>query len=406
MSWLDKIKNDLIVITGDGKQYKPLWLNATKQKEYNVAEFDFPEESGTLVKRGKPMGRKYALELYFTGEDNLDTSAAFELSADDSRAWTLLHPYYGTIIVQPTSLSFDNSEHNVTKITSTVIETIEEGNPKTVTDPVDFIKNAKDNLDVSFEKSFTQTPSSSDIKKLTYNNNRNYKLSVPIITLPEEFEAYYNIFNQANSAINTATASPILAMRATIAAITYPSLFTTAVKNRLQLFTSEFNNLRSNIETIFNISSKQIYQSHGGSIISGMCLAAATPIAGDFTNSKNTLNAIDTIFSVYNQYIIDLDSIQTLNGGNISSFVADPGSLMSLSSLVYFTLTNLFNIALNGKKERTIVTEKDTNIILLTHRLYGLDASDNNINELMSNNNMGLSSILQIRKGTPIVYYI
>lgn len=46
MSWIDKIKTELIITCGDGKQYKPQWINAVKTKDYNVAEFEFPEVSG------------------------------------------------------------------------------------------------------------------------------------------------------------------------------------------------------------------------------------------------------------------------------------------------------------------------------------------------------------------------
>ena len=88
MSWLDQIKNDLTIVTGDGKRYTPLHINAVKEKEYNTVEFNFPGVSGSLVSRRLPKGRRYALELYFQGEDNTTIADAFETSADDPRPWT------------------------------------------------------------------------------------------------------------------------------------------------------------------------------------------------------------------------------------------------------------------------------------------------------------------------------
>ena len=32
MSWIDKIKTELIITCGDGKQYKPQWINAVKNQ--------------------------------------------------------------------------------------------------------------------------------------------------------------------------------------------------------------------------------------------------------------------------------------------------------------------------------------------------------------------------------------
>ena len=46
----------------------------SKTKDYNVAEFEFPEVSGTLVSRKKPKGSRYDLEIIFQGENNLDLS--------------------------------------------------------------------------------------------------------------------------------------------------------------------------------------------------------------------------------------------------------------------------------------------------------------------------------------------
>jgi hypothetical protein len=57
-------------------------------------------------------------------------------------------------------------------------------------------------------------------------------------------------------------------------------------------------------------------------------------------------------------------------------------------------------------KERFLFLEEDTNLILLTQRLYSLDDADNNMVELMENNNLGPNDILQLKKGRKIVYYI
>ena len=42
MSWIERIKNDIIITTGDGKVYTPLYSIGGKTVEYNIAEFNFP----------------------------------------------------------------------------------------------------------------------------------------------------------------------------------------------------------------------------------------------------------------------------------------------------------------------------------------------------------------------------
>ncbi len=135
-----------------------------------------------------------------------------------------------------------------------------------------------------------------------------------------------------------------------------------------------------------------------------MCLASS--FQSDSLSASDILAIMEAILAANDQYLIDLDSLQTLNNGNTSSFIPDANSITKINDIVNLTISNLFNISLNAKQERSIITEEDTNIILLTHRLYGIDSNDKNIDELISENNIGLTETLQIKKGRKILYYI
>lgn len=406
MSWLDKIKDQIIITCGDGKGYQPLWINATKDIEWHIAEFTFPELDGSLVNKGKKLGTRYNLELYFQGDDHLDKSFAFETSANDRRPWRISHPFYETLLVQPNGFHIDNTQLNVSKWTGYVIETIIESNPKIKVDPVSAISTQKVICDEAFAAALYATPTLTDVDQLNQTNKRNYNLTVPIIRIPSEAESYFNIFNKANSAVNTATASPLLAMRTTIAMINAPALFTISATSRINLMNQQFVTLRDTVFGLTNPSSKQIYQNLGGSMIGTMCLASSLALPGEFTNSNSSTGLIGTILAAYDNYLIDLDTLQTANGGNSNSFIPDAAALFNLSQLLNLAVCNLILIALTSKTERSIITETDTNIIILTHRFYGLDNNDRNIDELIANNNIGLNEMLQIKKNRKIVYYI
>ena len=121
MSWIENAKKDFTIImqTKHGNiTYTPNWLNARRSIDYNIAEFNFKNVAGTLVKRSQPMGVRYDIEIYFQGEDNLIKAQDFLDSAADPRAWTVSHPMYGQLYVQPIGLGFDDSNLNATKITS------------------------------------------------------------------------------------------------------------------------------------------------------------------------------------------------------------------------------------------------------------------------------------------------
>ena len=406
MSWIEKISNQIIITCGDGKSYQPSWMNASKIIEWNIADFNFPGINGTLVKKSKKLGTKYNLELFFQGDDHLDKSMEMEQSLNDSRPIVISHPFYGTITVQAPAFTIDNSGLNVSKWTGVVIETIEEINPRTDIKPIDAITIQKNLLDANLERSLTFPPTANDAKTITQKNKNAFNLTVPILKIPKEVEKYYNVFNQANAAVTSLTASPLLAMRETISLINAPMQLTLSVQQRLKVLNSTFDDLRLSVSSLTTPASKQIYQTMAGSAVSAMCMAASLPGNGDYSNNKSVFKSVDTLVIVYNLLMADLDTLQSANGGGVNSFVPDINSLQYLNQLFNLTISNLFTIALGARSERTLITETDTNIIILTHRFYGLDSNDNNINELFENNNLGLNHILQIKKGTKIVYYI
>ena len=408
MSWLDKIPDNIIIRTGDRREYQPQWLNAKKSVEYNVTEFNFPGLAGTLVKRQLPRGARYSLELFFQGEDHLDLREAFETSAADPRDWTIIHPFYGSMVVQPLGFEFDNSGYNVSKVTGTVVETITEDAPKTEEYPPDKIVADKSNLDAVFAESFAADvqPDTNDINNMSANNQNLYKLGSKRILTTVDSQEYFDLFNKAEAAVINATADPLAAISALQTAITYPSKFADSVTNRLTTLFDQFSLLRTSLATIISPSSKKIYENNAAAIISSMSQAAATPQDGDYENRDDVYNTIELVLSAYNTYLADLDTLQTDNGGNTESFIPDSSSIMGLSQLVNYTLSNLFNIAIDSKQERAIFVEDDTNVILLAHRFYGLDATDSTIDTIVQNNNIGLNEVLHIRKGRRIIYYV
>ncbi|KKN54297.1 hypothetical protein LCGC14_0593520 [marine sediment metagenome] len=408
MSWIDNIKTDLVIETGDGNKFTPDWLNASKAVEYNLVEFDFPNIPGTLVKRSQPRGRKYNLEIYFKGDDHLELSNDFEKSANDSRAWTISHPFYDRIIVQPVSLAFDNTRYNTTKITGVIIETITEDNPKTTVAPQEKISADKEVLDATFEDSFANdvVPDTDDINTLTENTATFHNTGLNIASETIDAEDYFNLFNAANAAILNATAEPLAAIRALQAVINAPALFAQSVKNRITVFVEQITKLSSGINEILTPNNKKIYENNVGVGLSAMALASSNPQQDDYDSRSKVLEIIDEINRSYNAYLADLDTLQTLTGGDEDSYIPDAEALIGLNNLINFTLSNLFDIALESKQERSVILEDDSNIILLTHRFYGLEADDSTIDSLMEINNIGLNEILNIRKGRKLIYLV
>lgn len=409
MAWIDNLQGVYTITTGDGREYQPLWKPTGKSIEYNVTEFEFAEVSGTLVHREQPKGTRHDIELYFTGEDCIDVAREFELSANDPRLWTISHPYHGRLSVQPLGLRFDYTRYNSVVVTGNVMETITSDNPKTSIIPADRITRDKQDLDDTLSEMYASTvtsPQVQEINDMTAKTTLLYNIGKKVVKTTEDAEVYFNLFNDALSKILVATSAPLLAIQAIQAVISQPYLFEDSVKNRLAMLADQFNALRETIVEATTPADKRLFENNGAGIISSMCATSAAPQEGDYGNRNDVIASVDPITSAYNQYVADLDSLQTDNGGDLDSYVPDPASLLGLNDLVNFTVSNLFDIALDSKQERAVILEKDSNVILLAHRFYGLKADDSTIDDLIRNNGIGLNELLQIRKNREILYYI
>jgi len=406
MSWITRIEGVLTIITGDGKEWTPLWKPSVRQVEYNVAKFEFPNLAGTLVKRGTPMGMAYEVVIWFEGENHIETTNSFLESAADKRPFTIIHPLYDRLIVQPLGFNIDESSHNVSKLTGTVVETIINDKPQILVSPIDKIRADKENLDASFVNGFNVTPSAKDVNTLSTNNATLYAKGSKLTKLQEESEAYFNIFKTANAAIVNATQEPLTAMRMVQSMINAPALFASSVKSRIDLLTSQFSLLSQSVTGSADYASKKIFEFNGGGLVSAMAFASTQPLDKDYSSRSKVYQVVGQLVNAYNAYKSKLDLLQSYNGGSVGAFIPDADSLISLNLLMNFTVSNLFSIALNSKQERSFYLENDTNLIILAHRLYGLKEDDSTIDTLIETNNIGLNEMLLLKKGRKIVYYV
>lgn len=404
MSWIERIEKDMIITLGDGREFRPKWLNASKSLEFNISEFEFPDVPGTLVKRAQPKGRKYNLNIFFQGEDHLDTTAAFEQSSYDPRPWQISHPFYGRLTVQPVTITIDNTQYNVSEIIIEIIETITEDNPKTTINPPDEIARKKLALDENIGESFSTDiqptaigiSAMQSVNKSLFESSR-YKIDTGI-------DEYFNKFNEANTFILTATEGALSAMSSLQAVINAPGLLINSLKDRINTFSEQADKLLK----LINPSSREtsrIYESLGATNLSGM-LQASLSEPSVLSTRNEVLSTVEEVLSKYNEFIENLDDLQSDDNGSVESFIPDVQIQMALNNMVVFTVSELFKIALNSRQERKVFVEEDTNLVLLTHRFYGLKADDSTIEEMMTINNIGLSEILQINKGREIVYYV
>lgn len=409
MSWIEKIQTDLSITTGDGATYTPNWLNASKQYDFNLSQFVFKELEGELVDRRLRRGRTYNIEIYFQGEDHLDTADAFDASSADPNPWTISHPFYGDIVVQPSSLLFDNTVLNTTKIVGIVIETIAKAQVKPKVSAPEKIAQDKLISDQTVTTSFSSNIPEKKISVLQqlqgsvdsiYNNVKSK------ISATTDASAFFNKYNEVNALINATIYDAEQLMGQIQGLINMPAQFAQTVKDRLAMFQLQYNALKAGETTLTTASSKIVYQSLVSTVVTANIVSAVTNIGTAYINRKDVVTMINTVYALYNDLSASLDGLQTDNGGDPESFIPDPAVLVSVAALTDYAIGALLDIANDSRQERAIYLEEDSNIVLLADRFYGYREDDSHITELMESNQIGLNEILGVKKGRRLVYYI
>lgn len=402
MTWLNRLNNvELEVITGDGKIFKPLWQNAQKEVKYNTEGFDFVNVPGTFVERKEQSGNQFPILFYFKGEDCIEDAAEFELSAADKRPWTIKHPFYDDLLVQPLNLSFDNSVYNISRITGTLWQTITTKFPEDEVLPDKLITNLKAENDLQVSTSFVTNvpdPSINLIAPATaavVNINKNY-LNLP--ELEDDIKLLKDLTRTASGAAQNLLNDVDGFINSTIALINFPFQIVQDIQFKIEKIKDSINELLS----IFDTSKPEeqfLYEAIATTSLTTISQININPESSDYETRPEVVEAFELLNETYDSVLSDFDSIQESD-----DFVQDSTLAQQLDVIVNFSLANLFEIAFESKQERSILLEKDDNVINLAHRFVG--PGDNNLNTFINQNEITLDEHVNIKKGREIIWFV
>lgn len=421
MAWIEKIKTDLSLKFGDGNTYTPKWVNATKKYESNYTEFIFKGLSGSFVDRRLPRGTRYELELYFdataingVSQDNLDLSDAFFKSSiyNDgikSPSITLVHPFYGQLQVQSLGWEFDNTDLNVTKISGTVIETLQEFGLAYPESKPDVIQAKAQAVIRTFSDTYNRVvaiPSAQDILSQSQSANAVIDSETGFIILQSDLDKLQNAYNAANGFIAMGEAAinqgintfGYLAYLATL-----PATFAMTVVNRIAFLTACINNLTFN--SLLSTTQKLLWEEMAGLFQSSMYVSSVTGITNDYKNANDVISVADGLIAQYNAYMANLDTLQTATGGQLNSYFPDPANIQAITDIFLYTINALYDIAANSKKQYTVYLPQDSDIITVAYQYLGLQPDDSTIDAIINLNNLTLDEFITLPKGRAITYY-
>lgn len=398
MTWLDRLENtELEIETGDGQIYKPLWLNAIRNLNYNTEGFDFVGVDGTYVSREEQSGDQFPVTLFFQGENCIEEAEAFQISAKDKRPWKLKHPFFDNQLVQPLNLQFDYSDYNVVKITGTLWKTITTKFPEDSEDVSATIVVRKSNLDADTLNFIFNTVLDPEIGLITPLGKAISGIEQAFNDLAQAANATKELKDKVRTAsgalqniLNDLTAFT----SSLIDLVNFPFLIAANIESSIDGFKTALNSLID----IFDPSDTQ------ESIFAEVCLTALVSAASaqfvnpgdsDYETRSDVANAEDTLTDLYDDSLGYFDD----NG-----YVQNADLALSLDAIVNISRANLFDQAFDAKQERSILIGKDSDPVNLAHSYFG--PGDDALNEFIRINTLSLSEHLEIKKGREIIYFV
>lgn len=379
----EKIQNTIEIKTGDGETYFPMFKNYTKEMNFNTEEFDFVGVQGTFVAREQPQGNKYELELYF---DNLQASTdvrLFEISARNKNVWIVNHPYYGRLTCQPLSLSFETYVNGMTKVTGTIWETIAISKPTS-----DINEKANSYIEKGYiyaESSFRVVPTVTSILKAhTFLDKIEEKFS-QLKKTSEQAEDLKSKIRDVSGKINNMIEYPIEFFTSLQQLIEFP--FVTIDSTLLKIY-----QLKRVLNDFIELLDLDMFEG------TASCILAATldiSINGEYKKRNEIAKAINDIVSMF-------DSVNQIYEDN--NIDLDPDLAFRLDYMKNLVIGSLYEVALNKEQERTMILDKDSSIVSLSTRFYGL--SEESLARFIDENNLSIKELLMLKKGKQIYWFV
>lgn len=402
MSWKDKIENGVFKITtGDGKVYKPLFKTGESSIDFNVSSYNFINLEGTLVDRKQPQSGKYPLVFWFQGDDNIEQTEKLLKSAKDPRAWEVEHPLYGIINGQPLSIGRNDASLNITEIKVDFWESITVDFPDDEISVQDRIQAKALDVQKAGIKSFAVfKPTAANISTMKLATNQT---KGSFAELAGDLKVkYQNAHNTAVKAIDKVVSAQELAIAAVQELFTLPLFFDQPIFKKIKAFEASLVEL---VDSIQGKNDKYFYESQAATGISAVCQCAVNPQEDDYISRAEIEKVADSILKMYADYLQVLDDNRVDQYEVEKTWNPNANLQAELSDLVIDTIANLQVLAFEAKQERVVYTEKDTNLIILTHRYLGLDANDENMERFRKINNIKNNELFLVRKGRKIKYF-
>lgn len=413
MSWESRLRESAYT-SPSGKRITFLYEDVSKNFKKKTSSFDFADAKGTLIQDNGTTSDKFPMLCIFSGANHDLQSKEFIELLKETGAGRLEHPAYGQKRVIPFG-NISQRDDLKTKANQSIIEvtfweTIAQVYPRGQLSQLSVVTQAIDSFNLNLALEFARVIETvTAIDSVSFKNSINSLLGDVSSALlevagvtPEAQAQFLAIYDSINNSIDNLIGDPELLATQSVQLVQVPSTSTDTPTNKItaynDLLTSNINEVEPAQQSYNNVNSNEFHSKElfATSALTGVILSA---INSTFTNKTQAQESASLILEQFDDIVNWRDSNYNSLG---QTDIEQP--YKALRECALLSAGYLVDLSFSLKQERTIVIDRNRTIIDLAGELYG--EVDSKLDDLINNNNLSGDLILELPKGTSIVYYV
>lgn len=411
MAWADRLQA-AVYESPSGQRIQFQYENVEQFFTKHTTAFEFPGADGTFVQDLGKSGRRVPMRIFFSGDDyDIDAKTLMDMLGEVG-VGSLEHPAYGAIAVVPFG-RIARRDALKTRTNQAIIEVVFfETNlvlfPTNVDSPADdtlaAIAEYNEAAPVELKETLSITKVIEDVSagdKVLTNAERVRGVLDKVAKTTAEVGARFDaVFKSINDNVDTFIGDPLALASQISILVQLPARSSALISDRLDAYADLLVNLTTNVYVpgVDNQSSNRFRIDD--LFASGAVIGAVSSIlSAGFTTRPEAVEAADFILDLVDTLDAwkdsNLDSLGVVDTGEVYRRVLDAASLAA-----GFLVQSSFSL----KQERETVLVEPASPIDLEARFYGTVGE--NLDFLISSNELVGDEIFEVSPGRPIVFYV
>lgn len=422
-SWDARLKQDLILISPEGTEYKPYYTGKDPFRiRKRLGRFEYPLVNGTVVQDLGTSGMTTPMNCVFVGKNNDLYAKNFFDSCSETGLWSVTHPIHGEFNLQLIEASINNENEGYTTVNIEWIETIDPVLLKTSRELAGLINQQINDLDSGALAQFVEdidqaTSTLKNVVETTTNGISNvidYTL-YPLFGIVDAIDSIQTTIHNGIADSLSAVLLPLEQLAGQIQQlIEYPALATTDLQSRYD----SYNNLTSGLYELLPEEDKtplqktssiqaQINNIATTELALNSCIASFARIAitCELDTKEQAVDLAENITTIFSEIVDKLEEKQSAYDTQYidNQYFSQSSTYNDAQKLVYLVVQYLLRKSFDLKIKKIIKLDRPTMPIVLAGQYYD---DFEMLEYLVDTNDLHGSEIIVLPSGKEIAIYV